>query len=209
VPFVREAPIYINLNREIKNMPAPYSIDLREKIVLAHQNNEGSMKLQGKRFKVSVNFISTLIERFKKTGKVDPKPHGGGRRPAINAPGQSFIRNLLSEQPDLTQIKICREYNKHFEPVTCSTVDRTLNKMKITRKKKTLFDARKNTSENQEKLLDYKMNIVTKKPEKLIYIDFISAVRNITRNYESEEKGQRAFVQILLRKELGLVQLVP
>lgn len=173
-------------------MPAPYSIDLREKIVLAYQNNEGSMNKLGKRFKVSVNFISTLIERFKQTGKVDPKPHGGGRRPAIEASGQSFIRNLLKDQPDLTLEEICGEYNKPFEPVTRSTIDRTLNTMKITRKKKTLFDGRKNTPENQEKLLDYKINIAPFKPEELIYIDEMGAVRNITCNYARSEKGQRA-----------------
>jgi hypothetical protein len=43
-----------------------------------------------------------------------------------------------------------------------------------------------------DKLLDYKINIVTKKPEDLIYIDEMGAVRNITRNYVSEKKGQRA-----------------
>ena len=117
-------------------MPAPYSNDFREKIVLASQNQEGSMNQLAKRFNVSVNFISTRLKRFRQTGQVDPKPHGGGRKPSIDAEGQNLIRKLIEDQPDLTLEEIGCEYNKHFEPVARSTIDRTLNKMKITRKKK-------------------------------------------------------------------------
>ncbi len=116
-------------------MPAPYSIDLRQKIVLAYQNNEGSMTQLGKRFKVSVNFISTLIKRLKETGNIIPKTHGGGRRPTIKTPGQNFIKNLLKAQADLTLEEICEEYNKNFDSVTSSTIDRTLKKWESLEKK--------------------------------------------------------------------------
>jgi len=32
---------------------------------------------------VSLNFVWLLIERFRETGRVDPKPHGGGQQPVI------------------------------------------------------------------------------------------------------------------------------
>lgn len=117
-------------------MPAPYSNDFREKIVLAYQNREGSMNRLAKRFKVSVNFVSTLLKRVRQTGDVAPKPHGGGCRPSIDTLGQHLIRNLIQKQPDLTLEEIRDNYNQHFEPTSRSSIDRTLKKMKITRKKK-------------------------------------------------------------------------
>jgi transposase len=59
------------------SMPKPYSIDLREKIVTAYENQEGSMQKLAKRFQVSKNFVADLLKRFKETGQIAPKPHGG------------------------------------------------------------------------------------------------------------------------------------
>ncbi|MCP3929602.1 MAG: transposase [Bacteroidetes bacterium] len=99
-------------------MAKAYSIDLRTKIIEAYKNGEGSMRKLAKRFKVSAYFVFTLLKQFRQTGQFSPKPHGGGRRPAIETQGQSFIKNLLNDQPDLILEEICAEYNKHFEPVT-------------------------------------------------------------------------------------------
>ncbi len=116
-------------------MAKAYSIDLRSKIIEAYKNGEGSIQKLAKRFKVSIYFIFTLLKRFKQTGSLEPKPYNGGRKPAIDETGQNFIREIISEQPDLTLEEICIEYNKHFAPVTRSTIDRTLTRMNITRKK--------------------------------------------------------------------------
>lgn len=87
--------------------------------------------------------------------------------PAINSQGETFIKELVEEQPDLILKEICIEYNKHFDRlVSCSTIDRTLKRMNITRKK-TLFDGRKNTPKNRDKLMFYKNDIVLFEPEQL------------------------------------------
>ena len=96
-------------------MAAPYSIDLREKIVLAYKNKEGSTRKLAKIFNVSRGFIISLLKRVRETGKVNPKPHGGGQCPAINSQGETFIKELIEEQPDLILKEICIEYNKHFD----------------------------------------------------------------------------------------------
>ncbi len=83
-------------------MPKPYSIDLRDKIVNAYQNGDGSIRKLAKRFKVSANFIWTLLKQVRQTGSVAPKPHGGGRSPAVNLRGQEFLKSLIKQQPDLT-----------------------------------------------------------------------------------------------------------
>jgi len=58
-------------------MPA-LSVDLRQRIVAAYQAKEGSQRQLAERFKVSLSFIRDLTRRYRETGKVEPKPHGGG-----------------------------------------------------------------------------------------------------------------------------------
>ena len=120
-------------------MAKAYSIDLRKKIIESYENKEGSIRKLAKRFKVSKEFITSLLKGLKETGTIFPKPRGRGRNPSIKSEGQTFIRKLLEEQPDLILEEICIEYNKKFEPtVTRSTIDRTLKRMKITRKKNSI-----------------------------------------------------------------------
>ena len=52
---------------------------MTNKIVKAYQNGEGSIRKLAKRFKVSVNFIWTLLKQVRQTGSVA----GGGRSPAL------------------------------------------------------------------------------------------------------------------------------
>ena len=86
-------------------MPKPYSIDLREKIVTAYENQEGSMQKLAKRFKVSKNFVADLLKRFKETGQIAPKPHGGGHPPEEWATGETFLTELIESQPDLISVR--------------------------------------------------------------------------------------------------------
>jgi transposase len=173
-------------------MPKPYSIDLRQKIVEAYENKEGSMRKLAKRFKVSKDFVAKLLKRVKQTGQMAPKPHGGGHPPSIKAIGQTFLKELIESQPDLILEEIRDEYNRYFEPVSRSTIDRTLIKLKLTRKKKSLFDPRKNTPQNQQKRQYYQMNIAPFEAKDFIFIDETGSVRNMTRRYARSPLGQRA-----------------
>ncbi|MEK8015606.1 MAG: transposase [Candidatus Parabeggiatoa sp.] len=92
------------------------------------------------------------------------------------------------------------EYNKHFEPVSKSTIDRNLTKLKLTRKKKTLFDPRKHSPDNQKKRQDYDKNIDTEDPKALIFIDETGCVRNLTRSHARSPQGQRAHCENSLNR---------
>jgi transposase len=59
-------------------MPAPFSVDLRQRIISAYQGKEGSQRQLVQRFKVSLSFVRDLTHRHRETGQVEPKPHGGG-----------------------------------------------------------------------------------------------------------------------------------
>jgi transposase len=59
-------------------MPAPFSVDLRQRIISVYQGKEGSQRQLAQRFKVSLSFVRDLTRRHRETGQVEPKPHGGG-----------------------------------------------------------------------------------------------------------------------------------
>ena len=66
-------------------MAAAYSIDIREKILSAWQNKEGTQRELATRFKVSLSFISEFFRQYRETGEIAPKPQGGDRRSLITA----------------------------------------------------------------------------------------------------------------------------
>lgn len=71
-------------------MPAPYSNDLRWKVINAHKNGEKTLAGLARRFNVSVDFIRDLLRRYEETGDVSAKPHNGGRSAEISGPKEYF-----------------------------------------------------------------------------------------------------------------------
>ncbi|PNJ91652.1 helix-turn-helix domain-containing protein, partial [Cylindrospermopsis raciborskii] len=54
-------------------MPKPYSIDLRNRVIVAWVAQEGSQRQLAERFKVSLSFVRNLVRRYRETGQVEPK----------------------------------------------------------------------------------------------------------------------------------------
>jgi transposase len=113
----------------------PFSEDLRTRIIDAIDQHEGSLRKIAGRFRVSLSFIERLLRRRRETGSLRPKPHGGGRLPALDDIQLEQLRELVSEQPDATLEELRRRL-----AVDCSlaAICRALKKLGITRKKKVL-----------------------------------------------------------------------
>ena len=79
----------------------PYSLDLRQKVVDAYSNGEGSFRGLAKRFKVSLSFIQRLLKRYREEGTIAPKTLGGGLTPQLE-PHTEQIHLLLEQCNDLT-----------------------------------------------------------------------------------------------------------
>jgi transposase len=118
-------------------MPAPYSLDLRQKVVEAYVNKEGSIRKLAERFKISKNAVSGFIARFRSTGKVDPKHREVPGNPAkVDEEGAQYLTELLQREPDLTLSALCQRFEAHFgHSISTSAMDRGLKKHKITPKK--------------------------------------------------------------------------
>ena len=76
----------------------PYSMDLRERVAAAIDEGEGSERQIAKRFRVSVSFVTRLLQRRRDAGTLAPKPHGGGPRPVLGFPEQVRLAMLIAEQ---------------------------------------------------------------------------------------------------------------
>ena len=114
-----------------------YSEDLREKIVEAYLHHEGSIRHLAERFKVSARFVWGLLTRVRRTGSVAPKAHGGGNPPRIHASQYDIITALVKQAPDATLKELCARVAEtcHILP-SKSSMHRTLEKLKRTRKKR-------------------------------------------------------------------------
>src|SRR3974377_1875639 len=56
----------------------PYSMDLRERVAAVIDEGEGSQRQVDTRFRVSVSFVTRLLQRRRDAGTLAPTPHGGG-----------------------------------------------------------------------------------------------------------------------------------
>ena len=118
-------------------MPAPYSLDLRQKVIEAYVNKEGSIRKLAERFKISKNAVSGFIARFRSTGKVHPKHREVPGNPSkVDEQRAQYLTEVLQREPDLTLNELCQQFEAHFgQSISISAMDRGLKKHKITRKK--------------------------------------------------------------------------
>ena len=80
----------------------PLSNDLRERILAAVDNREGSRRQLAVRFVANVSTITRLLQLRRETGSFDPPPHGGGKEPTLDQEGLDRLRKLVHETPDAT-----------------------------------------------------------------------------------------------------------
>lgn len=111
----------------------PYSNDLRTRVLAAVDAGEKSQKEIAELFHVSARWIRKLVARRAETGEVGPKPNNrGGRKLAIQGEMADSLRAAVAKKPDATLNEL-RETTGFSGCL--STVWRTLNRWKITRKK--------------------------------------------------------------------------
>ena len=112
----------------------PLSNDLRERILAAVDNCEGSRRQIAARFCVNVSTITRLLQLRHQTGSLDPRPHGGGKPPTLDHDGLERLRTVVRERPGATLAQMREHLNLSG---SLMIVWRGLRKLDITRKKKT------------------------------------------------------------------------
>jgi transposase len=120
-------------------MPAPYSQDLRRRVINAYYNKEGSQRQIAKKFQVSLTFVRNLLRHYRQTGTIEPKKHGGGAKMKIDNHCFPLIEQMIQQKPDLILEELCRFFkNKTGIKVSKSTMYRYVQKLNMSRKKKSI-----------------------------------------------------------------------
>jgi transposase len=118
-------------------VPAPYSNDLRLKIVQAYQAKEGSIRGLAARFRVDPSFVRDLLKRHRETGSVSPKLHvHRGPPPRLDATGLEKLRVLTEANDDATLEELkALLLERHGVELSRAGVHRAVTKLELTRKK--------------------------------------------------------------------------
>jgi transposase len=168
----------------------PYSTDLRERVADAVDHKEGSLRQIARRFRVSLSFVVRLLQRRRDADTIEPKPHGGGRAPALGPDDRRRLAALIQDQPDAT-LKQLQERGGF----TCSlkTLWHALRQQGLTRKKKTLHADQRDRPDVRTKRRSFRRKVKKIEPERLVFVDETGATTAMTPTYAWAPRGERAY----------------
>ena len=165
-----------------------YSTDLRERIVSAVERGKGSLRELADLFVVSLSTIVRLLRHYRASGSVLPKAHGGGPSPLLDADACQRLRDLVREQPEATLAELQERLGIPCSP---STLCRTLQRLGLSRKKKTLHADEQDTPAVQAKRADFEDRMAAVDPAHLLFVDEMGATTAMTRLYGRAPIGER------------------
>lgn len=94
------------------------SMDLRERVVNAHDAGEGGTLQLAKRFGVSDRWIRKLLRQRRETGSIAPKQYRRGPKPRLSGAQRRRLVLLAREKPDLTLDQMRRRLRLRCSLVT-------------------------------------------------------------------------------------------
>lgn len=166
----------------------PYSPDLRERIVAAVERRQGSLRQLADLFLVSLSCIVRLLRHHRATGSCLPKPPAGGPVPLLDADACQRLLALVKEQPDATLAELQARLGV---PCSLTTIWRTLQRHRISRKKKTLHAQQQDTPEVQAQRAAFEERIAAVDPAHLVFVDETGATTAMTRTHGRAPIGER------------------
>ena len=167
-----------------------YSQDLRKRILETVQRGDGTLRQIARRFLVSVSFVTRLLQLHRRTGALEPRPHGGGN-PAVLGPEElEQLRQLVHQQPDATLEELRQRLG-----VSCSTmtISRALRQLGLPRKKKIPRAQEQDRPEVQEQRREFCAKLAGLDPRRLVFVDESGVHTAMTRAYGRAPVGQRVF----------------
>ena len=170
-------------------MPAPYSQDLRERVI-GFMALGGSARAAATRFEVSVSSAIRWAQRWRAEGHARPRAMGGDRRSRLRE-HRARVLQLVAQQPDLTLQEIrsalaaSRDHRRaeYGAPVSrCPQPDA---------QKKTLHAAEQDRPDVAQARRVFIRRQPALDPNRLVFIDETWAATNMTRRYGRCARGLR------------------
>lgn len=115
-----------------------YSIDLRQKIIDVHNQEQVSQRKLAKRFDVALSFIVKLLKQYRETGEIAPKPFTGGVKLKLKPRELIVLSELIENNNDATLAELCQMLkDKTGVSLSRATMGRMTQRLKLTVKKNT------------------------------------------------------------------------
>jgi len=170
----------------------PLSNDLRERILKAIDNREGSRRKLAAPFCVNPSTITRLLQLRRQTGSFEPRPHAGGVTPTLDQNALERLRKLVEETPDATLAALKQEMG-----VTGSRmiICRALQKLGLPLKKKSRHAAELDTPEVQRKRRSFRRRVKPIEPGRLVFVDETGVTTAMTPTRGRAPRGERVEAQ--------------
>jgi transposase len=166
----------------------PLSNDLRQRILDAVDNKEGSRRKLAARFKVNTSTITRLLKLRRETGSLEPRPHGGGVEPALDHEALQRLRTLVEEAPDATLEALRQEMGvSGSRMIIC----RALQKLGLPRKKKSPHASERDTPESKKRRREFREEVEPIEPKRLVFVDETGVTTAMTPAYGRAPRGER------------------
>lgn len=111
----------------------PISVDLRKRVVTARVNDGQSMGQLARRFNMPKGTVQNILERYRDSGTVVPKPPNSGRKPAFSQTALLKLEKDVLDHPDSTLEEL---RDRSHKKVSLVCIHKTLRKLGFTRKKR-------------------------------------------------------------------------
>src|SRR5271157_176067 len=158
----------------------PYSMDLRERVVAAVDEAEGPQREIARLFRVSVSFVSRLLQRRRQKDTLAPEPHGGGPTPVLSPDDQRRLEDLIRDHNDDTLDQLRQQGG--FD-CSLTTIWRALRRCGLTSKKKTQHADERDRSDVREKRRSFRRKVKRVEPKRLVFVDETGVTTAMTRAY--------------------------
>src|SRR4051794_23442001 len=166
----------------------PLSNDLRQRILDAVDNREGSRRKLAARFSVNTSTITRLLQLRRQTGSFEPRPHGGGVEPTLDHDALERLRKLVEETPDATLGALKQKLGvSGSRMIIC----RALQKLGLPLKKKSPHAAERDTPEVRRKRREFREEIGPIEPRRLVFVDETGITTAMTPTYGRAPRGER------------------
>jgi transposase len=118
------------------------SVDLRERVLAAHERREGSQRVLAERFGVAASTVNGWLRQAREGRRAPLRRRGG--RPALGGAGTEDLAAIVAKRPDATLAEyaamLAERVGRRFSPaVLC----RALRRAGLRRKKKPCTQANK------------------------------------------------------------------
>jgi transposase len=167
---------------------APLSSDLRERIVAVVETGDFTLQDVADLFAVHLSTVVRLLQRYRRTGSVQPKPHGGGMPRKLDDPAVARLLELVKQQPDATLEEL---RDRLGVPCSLMTIFRALKAQRISRKKKTRHASERDTPRVQKQRREFRRKMASVHPEHQVFVDETGATTSMSRDYGRAPIGER------------------